>query len=345
MTDPKTRDGCDRPELWSPHDPGLVEELLKAAGPGPDIPRDGADAVKATVRPVWRQEVAARRRIRRRIWIGGGAAAAALLLLGVILPVLRPSGAPSADPAFAIAKVRGSVKIVSRDGVVNPVDVRQTGRAVAFGSTIRSDGDGMIALTFDDGRSLRIGRESLVRLSGPRSIELARGAVYVDSGNEPQDPIEVRTALGVARDIGTRFEVRYGDLQLTIRVRDGLVSLSRDGADIEVARGTALSVSSTGAVSTVEVAPHDETWAWVQEIAPGFRIEGRTVSSFLGWVSDETGMRVEFAGEDVGWFAADTVLHGSIEGLSPTEALITVLPGSRLRVTELPGVLMIDFAE
>ena len=65
---------------------------------------------------------------------------------------------------------------------------------------------------------------------------------------------------------------------------------------------------------------------WVQEIAPTFRLEGRTLADFLVWVERETGWRVTWADPARGATATSVVLHGSGEELQPEQALAAVLP-------------------
>ena len=52
-------------------DGGLVERLLHAAGPGPEVPADGADRVKELIRPQWREGASVHARQRRLLWAGG----------------------------------------------------------------------------------------------------------------------------------------------------------------------------------------------------------------------------------------------------------------------------------
>ena len=64
----------------------------------------------------------------------------------------------------------------------------------------------------------------------------------------------------------------------------------------------------------------------VGTMAPPFVLEGRTLSDFLDWAADEGGWRVELASRVRDTEIPKTVLHGSIEGLTPREALEVVLP-------------------
>ncbi len=43
--------------------------------------------------------------------------------------------------------------------------------------------------------------------------------------------------------------------------------------------------------------------------------------------------------------AATTILHGSIEGITPAQAPAVILPSARLTVSEEPGVLLVKASE
>ena len=101
-----------------------------------------------------------------------------------------------------------------------------------------------------------------------------------------------------------------------------------DGEDIaEIAEvGTELTLDAEGVMARRFVSVYGPEWNWVMQVAPVFEIEGRRLDDFLAWISRETGRRVNFQGEETARSVSDTVLHGSIEGLTPEEALATVLP-------------------
>jgi hypothetical protein len=61
-----------------------------------------------------------------------------------------------------------------------------------------------------------------------------------------------------------------------------------------------------------------------------FVLEGATVSAFLEWVSREQGWRWEYADSAARRIAERAVLHGTIDGLSPEEAVRAVLPALAL---------------
>ncbi len=67
---------------------------------------------------------------------------------------------------------------------------------------------------------------------------LDEGTVYIDSEKSRGDrAFEVRRAVGIARDIGPRFEVRFDGSALRVRVRDGLARLREPPVARRKARG------------------------------------------------------------------------------------------------------------
>jgi ferric-dicitrate binding protein FerR (iron transport regulator) len=325
-----------------PNDGGsLVERLLHAAGPGPEIPEDGAARVKDLIRPVWRDEVTARSRQRSRVWIGGIAAAAALIIAMVSLQSLRPDTPALTPQTIVVALIDGTLEVTPPGSNVEFFTADNTNREIPRGSLMRTGSGSRAALWLTDQMSLRLDSNTELRLDSEASLSLESGAVYLDSRDDAGSGIEVRTAFGTATDIGTQFEVRLEDGTLDLRVREGLVSLTRDDEDFQITQGIRFSVGADGSVSTSAITPYDPAWSWTQEIAPVFDIEGETVLAFLDWVSSETGLSIGFADTEVEQLAATTILHGSIEGLTPAQAPAVILPSARLTVSEEPGAMMV----
>ena len=323
-------------------DASLVERLLNAAGPGPEIPEDGAARVKEAIRPVWNEGVLARARQRRLVWAGGLAAAAALIIAAVYLPSLRHIHPPTVRHGITVALIDGTLEVTPPGERVEFFTAEEAGSEIPRGSLIRTQTGDRAALWLADGRSVRLDVNTEIRLDSEASISLDSGAVYLESSRSSTGGVEVRTSFGTARDIGTQFEVRLSGGTLNVRVREGRVSLTRDDEDYQIAHGITFSIDADGAVSTSSITPFDPTWGWTQEIAPPFEIEGRSALSFLDWVSSETGLSIRFADPGVEQAAATTILHGTIEGFSPSEASAVVLPSCRLVAIQEPGALLVE---
>ena len=320
---------------------GLVEKLLHAAGPGPNIPEDGAEKIKELIRPAWQEQVATRSRQRSRLWISGFAAAAALIVAMIYLPTLQPEGPEPSTRPMTLASINGTIEVTAPGANVAFLTNRNAGAEIPRGSLVRTGSGDRAALWLTDHRSIRLDVDTELQLDSEASISLDAGAVYIDSQNGSNTAIEVRTALGTATDIGTQFEVRLAHGTIDVRVREGLVSLARDDEEFQIAQGVALSVDADGEVHTGSMTAYDPAWAWTQEVAPVFEIEGQTVLAFLDWVSSETGLSIGFASDELEQLAATTILHGSIEGLSPAEAPKAILPSARLGISEGSGALLV----
>lgn len=296
----------------------VVERLVRLAESGPAIPADGAARIKTAVGPLWRKEVATRARFRRLVWSASALAAAAALTVAIRI---IPRSEPSPLVPRAVARF-------------------ENGPEIAAGSWIRTN-ENRTAIRLSGGQSLRVDRNTNVRLVSARVAELDRGAIYIDSGSVHTLPLEVRTRLGVVRDIGTQFEVR-SEQSLTIRVREGRVSLSMGTEMLEVTGGGAVTVAPDGSRVTTTIPADAQEWEWVQSVAPPFAIEGRTVAEFLQWVERETGLSVGYESAAAEELARTAVLHGTLGDLHPAQASEVLLPTAGLRVTREGRVLKID---
>jgi ferric-dicitrate binding protein FerR (iron transport regulator) len=199
---------------------------------------------------------------------------------------------------------------------------------VRSGEWIETDARARVALRFANGTSVRLDVGSRVRPVSAGVIELSAGAVYVDTGRE-SGRFEVRTPVGTAHDIGTQFELRLIDRAVRLRVRTGMVEL-RDGARSVAGRGgTEVIFSDSGAVSR-PIAAHGSEWHWATVVSPALNIEGRALASFLESMSREHGWALVYGDPSLAREAAGIVLHGSVAGLSPRDALDVTLRTSGL---------------
>jgi hypothetical protein len=102
------------------------------------------------------------------------------------------------------------------------------------------------------------------------------------------------------------------------------VALS-SGAGVErVAAGERLVARGGGAVERGTLAPWDPAWSWTWSAAPAFELEGATLEGFLAWQAGESGRPLTFAPDLEAAAGRRVVLHGSIAGLTPDQALEVV---------------------
>ena len=325
----------------SGHPPDIdpIARLLDQAGPRPTAPDEKQARVRKAVRAHWRAEVDAASRKRRLTWAAAALAAAAAIAVMIGWGWWSRAGRPS-GPEESIAtllRAEGSVHLAG-GGLL------KSGDTLAPGGEIETGPDGRAALSLSDGSSLRLDSGTRVRLAAGPVLELDRGSVYIDSGagHARRDFLEVRTRLGVVRDIGTQFEVRLRDDELWVSVREGLATLARAGRSFAAPAGTRLVAGAAGGVESRALPVLGPEWDWVLAIAPEFRIEGRTLGEYLDWLSRETGWRVQFADPSIDREAPTIVLHGSVAGLRPDETPPAVLPTCGLRHRLSGSTLVIE---
>jgi ferric-dicitrate binding protein FerR (iron transport regulator) len=302
-----------------------IEQLMQQAGRRPAVPEDIKARVRANVRDAWKTEVDARR-TRRRFMVAAPLAAAASIAVVVMFLQPKPPIAPVVlVPMVAtFERVIGDVRIGNAEG-------KETARILA-GSDV-STRDGRAAIRMGDGTSVRVDKETRVRLDGVRQLVLDGGAIYIDTAHSG---MSVRTPFGIVRDVGTKFEIRVTASTVRVRVRDGEVAIGEHHAH----RGEQLDIR-TGHVTMSRITTWGDDWAWLNDIAPGFAVEGRRVAEFVTWFAAETGMDVRYDSTETSRKAADAVLHGSIGTLRPVAAADAVLPTAGLRADVKDGVMTI----
>jgi hypothetical protein len=246
----------------------------------------------------------------------GTAAVAAVLIAGFAALLLRTSTAPAAVVA-SVERMRGDAEI---DGV-----------ALTIGSRIPSAAridthSGQIALRLEGGGSLRLGPQTELTFAAAGRATLDSGAVYFDSETgTPAARVEIRTAFGTVRDLGTQFIARLVADRLEVGVRDGSVSIARAADSIDVQPGERVSVArGTDRPHREQIATFGADWDWAERLAPPFAIDGRRLIDFLRWVEAQTGRTLAFADAASEQAARDTILTGSID-LEPLPKLAAVI--------------------
>jgi hypothetical protein len=327
-------------------DEDVTSRLLQIAGARPDVPASRAARVREAVYPEW-ASTARRRAVRRRALAGVGvlAAAAAVMfaLRLAIVPRERSGVAPSGEVLATVERLEGSARLVRGVTGAEASDLNRGG-VVRAGDWVATNPESNAALRLADGTSVRLDRGSRVRLISRAAIDLAAGAIYLDTGWESADGdsqaagdprrlaisrFEVRTPFGTAHDVGTQFEVAVRNALLRVRVRSGHVELRRGGASTSAPPGTQLTVAGDR-VESASIPIFGPEWDWISQLAPPFEIEGRPLTAFLEHLSREHGWTVRFADAALAREAAGIILHGSITGLKPQEALMVALATSGL---------------
>lgn len=329
-----------------PNDPGdFAESLLRAAGPRPQPDEQLTREVATAVHEHWRTVLATRRRPgrSRRVWAAAAIAAAAMLLLWVSGGIRGPNRAGRTTTPL------GTVELVSGAAWLRSPAAREDARpapidgAIGRGWVTETGADGHLALRLQGGAQVRLDVDTVARWSSAASVSLERGGLYVDSGDRSSSvPITVRTPTTVARELGTRFEVRFDGARSLLRVREGGVAFRTPRTRATARRGDELTWSEARGLRRRRVPVSGEIWSWVLDAAPPFTLEGNTLEPFLAWVARETGWEIRFVDAALRRSLADATLHGSLVGVRPDEAPASVLPALGLRSRLEDGVLLVE---
>ena len=304
-------------------DPSIERALTSALRTEP-LDDETLERLRATVMDEWRTANAPARFERKGRWIAVSAAAVVgALAVGFIV---RPTGD---------AAVVGTIARLN-DGAI---DVRGTfwrhwtahvGDALKTGETLTVHGPVLLSLM--QGGTLRVAAGSVLDLTGGAEVSLAHGLVYLDVAPsiKTSTPLRILTRVGAVEHLGTQFEVLSNEGAVRIRVREGRVRLVGHAGTVVASAGTELLASVRGGISQRSVETYGRDWLWVAALAPDYDIEGRPLIDFLQWVSRELGRRVEYADAHARDLAAHTIMHGSVRGREPLEALADVLATTSL---------------
>ena len=302
-----------------------IAALIAAAGPRARPSLEAVAEVRASVEAEWRAALATRQR-RRRFTAWATAAGVAAVAVWVARPLVQPGH----ETVASLARVVGDVQQNSGNGRWTPLAAADS---LESGVQLRTGTGGRAALRLRDGLELRIDSRTLIALDDAQHATLSKGAVYVDSGATPgaQAPnFALETPAGTVRHLGTQYEARLADGSLRVGVREGRVQIGIPGGDVLGDAGEQLTVSN-GQVVRSRLAPTATDWDWVATVTPPFSIEGRSVDAFLAWAGRETGRAVVYASPDAARQARGVVLSGTVEGLTPDEAVAAVLSTTSLR--------------
>jgi ferric-dicitrate binding protein FerR (iron transport regulator) len=280
----------------------------------------------------------ARRRAVAMLAVLSTAAAALIVSRLLLSPGVPPA---QAEAVATIERLDGGGTVLrSPDGAARPAGAAAT--TIRPGDRIETGRSGRVALRLSAGASLRIDRGTGARFVSSRSIELDAGALYVDGGRDSAD-LEIHTPFGVVSDVGTQFEVRVVVSAMRVRVRSGLVEVRRGSRMATVRPGTELTIDEAGWRQR-QVLPYGPEWEWAGHLAPRFAIEGRPLAAFLDHVCREQGWTLTYGDAALARESSGIILHGSVHGLEPAEAVAVALATAGLAHRFQSGELVITRA-
>jgi ferric-dicitrate binding protein FerR (iron transport regulator) len=312
--------------------------LLEAAGPRVQPSSLAAEQVRAAVEAEWRDAVDNRRQRRRyATW----AAAASLAVAAVGVWIARPWYAPPGEVVATLTRVTGVVEANSGKGRWIPV---ADGSAVTTGTRLRTGTGGRAAVALGGGLAIRLDTRTQVTLADAGHAALDEGGVYVDAGasHGTESPrFDLETPAGIVRHLGTQYEARLVRDALSVGVREGRVSVDSRAGQVTAAAGERL-VIADGRVERERLEPNAMAWNWIGAVTPPFSIEGRSVESFLAWAGRETGRAIVYASPEAEERARNVTLRGTVEGLTPDEAVAAVLATTTLEPVMDPGHIRVE---
>ena len=315
-----------------------LAHLIEAAGRREAPPTDAYERALAATTQAWQAKV------RRRRWRIATSIAAGVATLGIgTFVTLRSldSSESMAEPIANVARVIGAVTVRSGDSR-DWTSLREDGPPLPTGAVLRTGAGSGAALQIGE-VSVRIAERAEVRIDSRSQLRLAHGKVYVDTGSDRgAGRMQVVSDAGTLSDVGTQFEVQYQAGAYRVRVREGEVLLQRGVERLRSRAGEQISIDDNGIVSNATIAADDPAWRWVHVLVSAPDIDNQPLTILLAWVARETGVSVRYATPAIERRASGTILHGSIRGLEPLEALAVMLATTDLRHEVLAdGTIMI----
>jgi len=303
---------------------GPIERVLEKGLARSPLTDEAYARIQAAVAAEWRTATESSSSRTRPRWLAIAAGLAALALLATLLWQVFGK-----TPALGFVARVDNGAFVSRHELL-PKRQLQLRAVLRAGDVLNARGPVLVELQL--GGTLRVAGGSRLEVTAADEVSLDQGEVYMDFPPGPRRTSEfvVRTPLGLVEHLGTQFDVAVGS-ELRIRVREGTIRLRRGSQTATAGAGTELVVPRVGQVSQRATATHGPDWSWVEALEPDFPIEDRKLSDFLQWAARESGRQVRFLDEHAQEVAQRTRLHGSIRGLSVTQALETVFATTSLR--------------
>jgi hypothetical protein len=287
--------------------------------------------VRAAVENEWRAAAAVKRRSSQsQRWLWTSLAASIALGTLALGWFARPGGIAA---SFGSISRLNSGDMDARFAMVRHRSL-QAGSAVRVGDILTAQGPALISLV--GGGTLRIAAATVVDVMGANEIRLERGMIYVDKPLAASGKLRVLTKAGTVEHVGTEFEILSTDQQVRVRVREGRIRLRSASGDFMADAGTELLATSDGKVAQHSITTYGRDWLWIAALAPEYEIEGHPLVDFLQWVGRELGRPVKFADEHAREIAERTILHGTVRGRAPLDALANVLATTTL-VYEMRG--------
>jgi hypothetical protein len=244
--------------------------------------------------------------------------------------LVRPLVQTEPQVVASLARAVGGVEENAGDGRWTPLG---TAGAIDAGTQLRTASGARAALRMANGVELRLDARTLVAFEDATHATLKSGAVYVDSGapgGAAGPDFVLDTPAGSVRHLGTQYQARYSNAELQVDVREGRVAVERESGNVVADAGERITFTGTE-VTRSPLAPNGADWAWVADVTPPFSIEGRSVEDFLVWAARETGRTIVYTSGEAAQQSRSVTLRGTVEGLTPDQAVQAVLSTTSLQ--------------
>jgi ferric-dicitrate binding protein FerR (iron transport regulator) len=299
---------------------------------------DAMRRIREATEQEWRETTrTSRRRQASRFAVAGSFVALALAALWAF-QTMSPGTPVAVFGRVVAAESPGLVELrrFAADAAVAPGSPLEVGQ--------RLDVRGDTVVNIEAGGNLRIARSSAIEIRAPDVVRLTRGELYVDipPGAQAATSFRVLTRAGEFRHDGTQFAVLISADLTTLKVREGRVVWKGAAGESTVAAGTEVTLDRDGNATRRQIPTAGRDWSWTEAMAPDVVIENRPLLEFLNWFARETGRKLEI--DELSRQQAGAILmHGSVRGLTVTEALSVVMATTTSLKYELPeGVIRVS---
>lgn len=317
------------------------ERVLRAGLQVNSLSPEAMARIRAAAEAEWRASI---ERAPRR-WLPYAAAASlfVVMVLGglyIMDPARRPDGGE-----LAAHLVRFDVP-----GVVEEHFFFREDTALSQGAALRSDRTyraiGQALVELEGGGNLRMASGSEFEILAKDEVRLESGEMYVDipPGTHASSAFIARTTAGEFRHVGTQFALAIIQGNTRLRVREGSVHWLAANGESTVKAGTEVVFSGGAKAAERPVATSGKEWDWTAQSTPDFEINNRPLGEFLQWVARESGRKLVLVDDEARKQAATIRMHGSVDGLTPMQALSAVMATTELRYDLPDGQIRVSFA-
>jgi hypothetical protein len=318
-----------------------LDHYLGKALQNPALSSEALARIQAAVRQEWETVHRTERRGRSRVKLWASLAAAVGSIALLLAWVMRP--APTPALFGSVSRIENGPALLDSPTVQHRA--LRAGDVLRSGDELTAHGVGLISLPL--GGNLRVSADTVIQVLGQSDVELLRGMIYVDHPPTAaaSSQLRVHTRAGTIEHVGTAFEVFSNEQIVRLRVREGRVRLRNTGHDVMASAGMELVATADGHVSSGPWPLNGDSWRWVASLAPSYEIEGKALLAFLEFESRELGYQLVFADTHSREVAERTILHGTVRGREPLDAVASVLATTSLSYSIHGNTLQVHSAD